>query len=99
MYPDQVNLPNLKRLIEEFVHEQHHPGSNARNIPNLPHFFERITIHTAVVATFHAPSDLSGIGGMKHEHWYAKGATKIAKHARALDQSVALWGSESAIRG
>ena len=31
--------------------------------------------------------------------WYAKGATKIAKHVRALDQSVALWGSESAIRG
>ena len=31
--------------------------------------------------------------------WYAKGATKIAKRARALDQSVALWGSESAIRG
>ena len=31
--------------------------------------------------------------------WYAKGATKIAKHMWALDQSVALWGSESAIRG
>ena len=31
--------------------------------------------------------------------WYAKGATKIAKRAQALDQSVALWGSESAIRG
>ena len=33
------------------------------------------------------------------ERWYAKGATKITKHAQALDQSVALWGSESAIRG
>ena len=31
--------------------------------------------------------------------WYAKGMTKIAKHAQVLDQSVALWGSESAIRG
>ena len=31
--------------------------------------------------------------------WYAKGATKIAERAWALDQSVALWGSESAIRG
>ena len=29
----------------------------------------------------------------------AKGATKIAKRVWALDQSVALWGSESAIRG
>ena len=31
--------------------------------------------------------------------WYAKGATKTTKRAWALDQSVALWGSESAIRG
>ena len=31
--------------------------------------------------------------------WYAKGATKIAKCTRVLDQSVALWGSESAIWG
>ena len=71
MYPDQVNLPNLKRLIEEFIHEQHHPGSNACDIPNLPHFYERITIHTAAVATFHVPSDLSGIGGMRCERIHA----------------------------
>ena len=31
--------------------------------------------------------------------WYAKGMTKIAKCAWALDQSVALWGSESVIWG
>ena len=31
--------------------------------------------------------------------WYAKGVTKIAKHMQVLDQSVALWGSESAIWG
>ena len=33
------------------------------------------------------------------QRWYAKGVTKITKRARALDQSVALWGSESAIWG
>ena len=38
-------------------------------------FYEKITIHTSAVATFHAPSDLSGIGGMKRacihavNHW------------------------------
>ena len=32
-------------------------------------------------------------------HWYAKGATKITKRVQALDQSIALWGSESAIWG
>ena len=31
--------------------------------------------------------------------WYAKGVTKIAKRVQALDQSVALRGSESAISG
>ena len=35
----------------------------------------------------------------KNARWYAKGATKIAKRAWALDQSVALWGSESVIQG
>ena len=36
---------------------------------------------------------------IRETQWYAKGATKIAKRAQALDQSVALWGSESAIQG
>ena len=33
------------------------------------------------------------------DQWCAKGVTKIAKCAWVLDQSVALWGSESAIWG
>ena len=45
--------------------------SSARNIPDLPPFYETIAIHTAAVATFHAPSDLSGIGGMKRERIHA----------------------------
>lgn len=71
IYPDQVDEPDLTRLIQEFVYEQRHPGSCARDIPNLPPFYEKITIHTAAVATFHAPSDLAGIGGMKRERIHA----------------------------
>ena len=71
VYPDQVDEPNLTQLIQEFVHHQHHPGSGTCNIPNLPPFYNKIIIHTAAVATFHAPSDLSGIGGIKHEHIHA----------------------------
>ena len=44
--------------------------SNLHNIPHLP-FYETITIQTSIVATFHAPSDLSGIGGMKCKHPYS----------------------------
>lgn len=73
VHPDQVNEPNLMCLIQEFIYEQQHPGSSTHNIANLPQFYEKITIHTAAVATFHAPSDLSGVGGMKHECIHAVG--------------------------
>ena len=50
------------------MYEQQHPGSSTCNIPDLPPFYETITIHTAAIATFHAPSNLSGNGGMKCKH-------------------------------
>lgn len=57
------------RLIQEFIYDQqeHPSGLQAQDIPDLPPFYEKITIHTSAIATFHAPSDLSGIGGMKRE--------------------------------
>ena len=72
---DQVDKLNLTCLIQEFIYEQQPPSSNAHDIANLPQFHEKITIHTTAIATFHAPSNLSGIGGMKCEcihavaHW------------------------------
>ena len=71
VYPDEIDEPRLTQLIQEFIHEQRHPGSSAHDIPNLPPFYEKITIHTSAIATFHAPSDLSGIGGMKRERIHA----------------------------
>ena len=71
VYPDEIDEPRLTWLIQEFIHEQCHPGSSAHNIPNLPPFYKRITIHTSAITTFHAPSNLSGIGGMKCEHIHA----------------------------
>ena len=64
-------MPKLTQLIQEFIYKQHHPNLSVHNILNLPPFYEKITIHTSTVTTFHAPSDLSGIGGMKHEHIHA----------------------------
>ena len=64
------------RLIQEFIHSQHHPESSPHNITNLPPFYEKITIHTSAVTTFHTFSDPSGVGGMKCEcihavgHWW-----------------------------
>ena len=67
VYPDQVGEHNLVWLIQVFVYKQQHPGPSACNIPDLPLFYETITIHPSAVATFHTPSDLSSIGGMKRE--------------------------------
>ncbi|KAG2029453.1 hypothetical protein BDR03DRAFT_880722 [Suillus americanus] len=35
---------------------------------DCPHFDGRIRVFNSAVSTFFAPSDLSGIGGMKHEY-------------------------------
>ena len=64
------------------------------NIPILPGIYNEVCriIRVKMDAGVYEQSNSS-------YRWYAKGMTKIAKRARALDQSVALWGSESAIRG
>ena len=36
IYPDQVDEPNLMRLIQKFIHGRQHPESSPHNIPDLP---------------------------------------------------------------
>jgi hypothetical protein len=61
----------LTSLIQRFLHNQRdsnsdsEPSSSASS--DLPEFYEKITLYTSAVATFHAPSDISGIGGMRYE--------------------------------
>lgn len=65
-------------LIRQFLHGQLHPDSEAQSLISandsdtlnaLPDFHdsEKITVYNSASATFYAPSDLSGIGGMRHE--------------------------------
>jgi len=63
-----IEQPNLVDLIQQFIYDQQHPDdvSNA-SISDLPKFYSKITIYPSAVATFHAPSDISGIGGMHHK--------------------------------
>jgi len=73
VYPEDVTAkieqPDFPHLIEEFIYEQQHPDNvlDAR-IANLPTFYGKITLYLSAVATFHAPSDILGIGGMCHKH-------------------------------
>jgi len=76
IYPEdlaaEIERPNFPHLIQEFIYNQQYPDyiSNA-SVPDLPTFYGKITIYPSAVATFYAPSDLSGIGGMRRERIYA----------------------------
>jgi len=73
-YPDDItdaiNQPNFTWLIQQFIHDEGGSGSDSEtsSIPSdLPIFYKKITVFTSAVATFYAPSDISGIGGMHCE--------------------------------
>ena len=76
-YPEDIALeieqPDFPNLIEEFIYNEQH----SYNVPDdasasaLPTFYGKITVYPSAVATFHAPSDISGIGGMRCEQIHA----------------------------
>ncbi|KAF8264141.1 hypothetical protein EI94DRAFT_1594424 [Lactarius quietus] len=46
----------------------HHPKSDFdTSLTDLPSFYGKITVYPSAVATFYAPSDLSGVGSMRRE--------------------------------
>ena len=61
----EIELPEFPVLIRQFIYNQKHSDdvSNA-SVPDLPMFYDKITIYSSALATFHAPSNISGIGGM-----------------------------------
>jgi hypothetical protein len=72
VYPEdiaaQIEQPDFPDLIRQFIYNQQHSDdvSNA-SISDLPMFYGKIAIYSSALATFHAPSDISGIGGMRRE--------------------------------
>ena len=72
VYPEdiaaEIEQPNLPDLIRQFIYDQQHSDdvSNA-SISDLPMFYDKITVYPSALATFYAPSDNSGIGGMHRE--------------------------------
>lgn len=70
-----LNQPDFIDLIRLFLHDQLHTDSisnlsSGSSISNLPEFKgkTKIFVHNSAAATFFAPSDISGIGGMRREH-------------------------------
>jgi len=68
----EIQVPNLADHIQQFLFEQLHPD-DTRNLSEIPLnqrpcHTGKISVFNSASSTFYAPSDLSGIGGMKREH-------------------------------
>jgi hypothetical protein len=66
----QIHQPNLENLIRRFLydqlHQDHGPPPDV-DISMCPQFFGKISVFHSASATYYAPSDPSGIGGMRRE--------------------------------
>ena len=75
VYPEaiaiEIEQPDIHILIQQFIYERQHPDhvseDSSASVSALPTFYGKITIYPSAVAMFHAPSDISGIGGMRRE--------------------------------
>ncbi|KAH7928302.1 hypothetical protein BV22DRAFT_1103185 [Leucogyrophana mollusca] len=68
----KLSIPTLPDLIRAFLFEQIHPNDSRDpyNLPTVafPVYEGKIMVFHSASSRFFAPSDLSGIGGMRKEH-------------------------------
>ena len=66
-----LHIPSLPSLISHFLYEQYHPDLTVpvEEIPleECPKYTGQIYLYPSTVATYHTPSDNSGLGGLFHE--------------------------------
>jgi hypothetical protein len=72
---DELQQPDFIDLLHQFLYNQLHPLADAHVdlasdiLPHqLPEIHGKISVYPSAVATFFAPSDICGIGGMHREH-------------------------------
>lgn len=72
-YPEdiavEIEQPEFPDLIHQFIYKEQHSDhdSDDSSVSALPTFYGKVTVYPSAIATFHAPSDISGIGGMRRE--------------------------------
>ena len=73
MLTPSLNQPQLLEHVRRFLYDQFHPDAEVCGMdtpldscPAVPNNL-RIKVYHSATLTYHAPSDLSGIGGMHHE--------------------------------
>ena len=75
-----IQQPGLPLALQQFIFDVDNPDlagmPSPASLPDLPQFQARIHVHHSALATFFAPSDLCGAGGMRQERirstpsWY-----------------------------
>lgn len=65
-----LELPNFPMMIQQFLHDQHHDHADPLEFDpgTAPAFMGRVSTFSSASASFYAPSDLSGTGGMRREY-------------------------------
>jgi hypothetical protein len=67
----ELNIPNFPILIRQFLYDQLHLDgpltSSEVPLTACPSFDGKVAVYLSAVATYYAPSDPSGIGGMRRE--------------------------------
>jgi hypothetical protein len=67
----ELNLPDLHKLFRKFLYDQLHLNGpfTSSDVPlsACPSFEGKVSVYLSAVATYYAPSDHSGIGGMRRE--------------------------------
>ncbi|KAF9232868.1 hypothetical protein BU15DRAFT_90553 [Melanogaster broomeanus] len=91
---EELNVPELPMLIRYFLYDQQHPdgpqSSTDMLLREMPVYRGRLDVFHSAVATFFAPSDPSGTGGMHCEHIRAnpswrRGAAHYDTYLSTLD--------------
>ncbi|KAH7917121.1 hypothetical protein BV22DRAFT_1108625 [Leucogyrophana mollusca] len=69
---DEMQVPHLRRLIRWFLFTQLHPDDprDPEDVPSAicPRHEGKIKVFNSAALMFYAPSDPSGLGGMRREH-------------------------------
>jgi hypothetical protein len=70
----EINQPQLPELIRRFLYDQLYPQADSHltssnvSLNACPTFSGMISVYSSAAATYCAPSDPSGAGGMRREH-------------------------------
>ncbi|KZT19778.1 hypothetical protein NEOLEDRAFT_1077191 [Neolentinus lepideus HHB14362 ss-1] len=65
---DELDNSTFNGLLRQFIRDQLNSEMPSLHLTKLPEFTDPIYVHYSAAATFYAPSDPSGIQGMRKEH-------------------------------